>query len=187
MRREGEGTTYPAHFRRVRVQCRQIQVPTPIPRIGADLPAACRQVGIVGWKPISGADCRPVAIMELTSEDAALLIASENVQLKLKRERSGVHEINQLRGQYGEYHHLFPQLKADGERGFQYCRMNIETFTYILGKIEHRLIKNWCNLHQQKILPEERFVITLRYYYYLRIFLRKQCLLSLSKVIKNFH
>jgi hypothetical protein len=34
--------------------------------------------------------------LELTSEDAALLIASENVQLKLKKERSGVHEINQL-------------------------------------------------------------------------------------------
>jgi len=99
--------------------------------------------------------------MELRSEDAALLlIASENVHLKLKRERSGVHEINQLRGQYGEYHHLFPQLKADGERFFQYCRMNIETFTYILVQIEHHLIKNWCILHQQKILPEERFVIT---------------------------
>ena len=32
---------------RVRVQCRQIQVPTRIPKVGADLPAACRQVGIV--------------------------------------------------------------------------------------------------------------------------------------------
>ena len=101
--------------------------------------------------------------MELTSEDAALLlIASENVHLKLKRERSGVHEINKLRGQYGEYHHLFPQLKADGERVFQYFRMDTETFTYILGKTEHRLIKNWCNLHQQKILPEDRLLITLR-------------------------
>jgi hypothetical protein len=46
--------------------------------------------------------------MELTSEDTAhLLIASEIVHLKLKRERVGVHESNQLRGQYGEYHHLF--------------------------------------------------------------------------------
>ena len=59
----------------------------------------------------------------MTSEDTALLIASENVHLKLKRararererERSGVHEINQLRGHYGEYHHRSPQLKADGE------------------------------------------------------------------------
>jgi len=101
--------------------------------------------------------------MELTSEDAALLLlASESVHLKLKRDRSGVREINQSRWQYGEYHHLFPQLKADGERFFQYFRMDIETFTYILGKVEHRLIKNWCNLHQQKILPEERLVITLR-------------------------
>jgi len=101
--------------------------------------------------------------MELTNEDAALLrIASENVHLKLKRERSGFHEINQLRGQYGEYHHVYPQLKADGERVCEYFRMDIETFTYILGKIEHRLIKNWCNLQQQNILPEERFVITLR-------------------------
>jgi hypothetical protein len=99
--------------------------------------------------------------MELTSEDAAL-IASENVHLKLKRERSGVCEVNQLRGQYCEYHHLFPQLKPDEEWFFQYFRMCIETFTYILGKTEHCLIKNWCNLHQQKILPEECFVITLR-------------------------
>ena len=105
---------------RVRVQCRQIQVPTPIPSVGADLPAACLQVGIVVRRPIIGADCRPVAIMELTNEDAALLllITSENVHLKLRRERSGVHEINQLRGQYGEYHHVYPQLKADGERVF---------------------------------------------------------------------
>ena len=79
-----------------------------------------------------------------------------------KRERSGVHDMSQLRGQYGEYHHPFPQLKADGEWFFQYFRMDIETFTYILWKIEHRLIKNWCNLHQQTIPPEERFVITLR-------------------------
>ena len=114
-----------------------------IPKVGADLPTACRQVGVVEWRPVIGADCRPVAIMELTSEDATLLlIASENVHLKLKRERSRVHEIKQSRGQYGEYHHLFPQLEADREQFFQYFRMDIETFTYILGKTEHRLIKN---------------------------------------------
>jgi len=63
--------------------------------------------------------------MELIIEDAALLlIASENVRLKLKRERSGVHEINQLRGQYGEYHHIFHEQKADRKRFFQYCRMD---------------------------------------------------------------
>ena len=134
-----------------------------IPKVGADPSAACGQVGIVGWRPIIGADCRPVAITELTSEDAALLLTvSENVHLKLKREGSGVHEIDKSRGQYGEYRHIFPQMKADGERFFQYFRMDIETFTYILGKIGNRLIKNWCDIHQQKILPVEHLVITLR-------------------------
>jgi len=64
-----------------------------------------------------------------------LLIASESVHLKLKRDRSGVHEINQSRGQYGEYHHLFPQLKADGERFFQYFRIDIETLPTFLERL----------------------------------------------------
>ncbi|XP_050311194.1 uncharacterized protein LOC126746841 [Anthonomus grandis grandis] len=41
--------------------------------------------------------------------------------------------------------------------------MNHETFKYILEKVKHLLTKNWCNLHSQPILPEERLVITLRY------------------------
>jgi len=56
---------------------------------------------MVEWRPIIGADCRPVAIKELASEDAALLlIASENIHLKLKSERSDVHEINLLKPEF---------------------------------------------------------------------------------------
>jgi len=73
--------------------------------------------------------------MELTSEDAALLITSENVHLKLKRERSGVHEINQSRGQYGEYHHLFPQLKAHGERCFHYLEWILKCSPTFWGRL----------------------------------------------------
>jgi hypothetical protein len=90
---------------RVHGLCRQI--PIPIPKVGADLSAAYRHGGNDGWSQIIGADCRPVAVMELRREDAAFLIASENSHQKLKRERSGVHEINQLREQYSEYRHLF--------------------------------------------------------------------------------
>ena len=57
-----------------------------------------------------------------------LLIASENVNLQLEQETSDVHERNMLRGSYGEYRHLFPQLKADGEEFFKYLRMKIDTF-----------------------------------------------------------
>ena len=113
----------------------RVQVDIPISKVGTDLRAGNRQVGIVGWRPIIGADYSPVAIMELTNEDdALLLIASENVHVELRRDWSEVHEINQFRGQYGEYHPLLPQLKADGERVFQYFRMDIEMFAYIWGK-----------------------------------------------------
>ena len=82
----GERCQSPYPSFRVHVQCRQIQI--PILKDGANLPDTCRQVGIIRWRPIIGTDCRPVTIMELTSEDGAvLLIASENAHLKLKRER----------------------------------------------------------------------------------------------------
>uniref|UniRef100_A0ABD2WFE8 DDE Tnp4 domain-containing protein n=1 Tax=Trichogramma kaykai TaxID=54128 RepID=A0ABD2WFE8_9HYME len=41
--------------------------------------------------------------------------------------------------------------------------MNISTFEYILNNIEKFLLKNWCNLHNQPIRPEEKLVITLRF------------------------
>ena len=48
----------------------------------------CHLLAVWDHMGIIGADCRPVTIMELTSEDAALLfIASKNVHLKLRRER----------------------------------------------------------------------------------------------------
>jgi len=113
----------------------QIHVLIPIPKVCTDLPAVGRQVGIEGWRPIISADCSPVAILELTIEDAALLlIASENFQIKLKRYRSGGHEINLSRGQYRVYHSTFPLLKAEWKWGFQYFRIDFETFAHIWGE-----------------------------------------------------
>jgi len=74
--------------------------------------------------------------MELPNEDASLLlIASENVHLKLKRNRSVVHEINQSRKQYRLYHRMFRRLKADWKWVFQYFRIDTETFIYIWEKM----------------------------------------------------
>lgn len=44
-------------------------------------------------------------------------------------------------------------------------RMSMDTFDYIKYKIEYRIQKQWCNLHKQPVLPEERLVglITLRF------------------------
>lgn len=90
------------------------------------------------------------------------LIALDSVCTKLKRKRVGIHSLNRERITYGEYYHLFQNLKHDNERFFQYIRMTQETFKYILEKVKYRLTKNWCNLHKQPIRPEERLVLTLR-------------------------
>ena len=83
--------------------------------------------------------------------------------------KASIHEINEGRKTYGKYHHLFPKVKEDRDKfkylseDHKYLSMSQEMFKYILSKIEHRLQKQWCNLHQQPILPEERLVITLRF------------------------
>lgn len=72
-------------------------------------------------------------------------------------------EINKNRIPFSEYHYLFPLLKQY-EKKFQiYMRMKVTTFEYILSKVYKSLTKNWCNLHQQPIKPEEKLVITIRY------------------------
>lgn len=102
--------------------------------------------------------------MALTREDLlCILLATDNVHYKLKQERTThVHEINRSRCEVGEYHSLFPQLMAHPEKFYEYFRMHKETFKYILNKIECRLKKQWCNFHQQRIIPEERLMVTLR-------------------------
>ena len=74
-----------------------------------------------------------------------------------------LHEINAERVIYGEYHHLFPILRRYPTKFKEYTRMKIGTFDYLLFKAEDLLTKDWCNLHQQPIIPEERLVLTLRY------------------------
>lgn len=80
-----------------------------------------------------------------------------------KTKKFKVHPINKERSVFGEYHHLFPQLKSDPERFKKYVRMDLPTFNYLLSKTTDSLTKKWCNLHSQRILPEEKLVLTLRY------------------------
>lgn len=57
--------------------------------------------------------------MEFSTEVAALiLLCCDNVSLKLKPEKRGVHKIIKARREFGEYHHLFRNLKSDPEKLF---------------------------------------------------------------------
>lgn len=74
----------------------------------------------------------------------------------------GIHPINQKRGRYGEYHHLYEDLVKHPDKFQDYTRMKMETFEYVLELIEGSLTKQWTNFIRQPILPREKLIITLR-------------------------
>ncbi|KAG8333940.1 hypothetical protein J6590_100150 [Homalodisca vitripennis] len=99
-----------------------------------------------GWSRYKRRECCNMP----SSEDLVhLLLLSENSMLKrrvvrgCKRgiKRWGVHPINRRRRAHGEYHHLMKQLKEKPERFFQYTRMSVPTFDFILNRLKSRLEK----------------------------------------------
>ncbi|XP_046672970.1 protein ALP1-like isoform X2 [Homalodisca vitripennis] len=65
--------------------------------------------------------------------------------------------------EFGEYHHLFPQLKKYPDRFFQYTRMDYSTFEYILNLISPHMEVKYTNFVKQPIECDEKLLITLRY------------------------
>nr|CAH7757791.1 unnamed protein product [Callosobruchus chinensis] len=78
------------------------------------------------------------------------------------RRKKTVHPLNKKRSQFGEFHHLFNDLRIDNQRFFEYMRMSIDTFDYIIEKIGHKVNITWKNCHSQPIIIEERLMLTLR-------------------------
>ena len=73
----------------------------------------------------------------LSSDEEFILL--DSVLPKLKKKRIGVHDINTQRNVFGEYHHLFPELKCHLDRFRVYTRMTPETFEYVnkVEKLQH--------------------------------------------------
>lgn len=60
-----------------------------------------------------------------------LLFDEEERNMRNKKRRAPkywVHEINMKRSHYGEFHHLYPDLKKDPTKFFQYFRLSYEKF-----------------------------------------------------------
>lgn len=97
-------------------------------------------------------------------EDIFLLLDSTYIRnvLMQKPPKIGIHPINRKRGKFGEFHHLYSDLRNDEKRFFEYMRMTPSTFDFILGKIRSEIVKNWQNCHLEPISIEERLVILIR-------------------------
>lgn len=79
----------------------------------------------------------------------------------LKKKKVAVYPMNRQRKMYREYHHLYNDLRKSPERFFEYLRMSVETYDFILCKISQRIKKKTTNF-KKPILPAERHYITIR-------------------------
>lgn len=100
------------------------------------------------------------------SEDEILLSSSATkyyiLEIEQKRRKLCAHPINNERYVFGEFHHLYKDLRQHPTKFAEYMRMKISTFDYLLSKIEDSLHKRWRNCHGRPILQEERLMITIR-------------------------
>lgn len=68
-----------------------------------------------------------------------------------------VHPINQKRNIIG----FIGELRADQSKFYNYCRMKVSTFDYILQLISPKIQKQNTKF-RKSITPEERLLVTLR-------------------------
>jgi hypothetical protein len=101
--------------------------------------------------------------MESSSDEELLVIAAacaeeEEIQ-KRRKHRYWVHEIFRRRNEYGEFHHLFEDLKKDDAKFFLYFRMTPKKF-YELLELLNFPVKH--SNFREVIGPEERLALTLK-------------------------
>ncbi|CAF4891453.1 unnamed protein product [Pieris macdunnoughi] len=95
-------------------------------------------------------------------EDLLVLLDSPILRWEVLNTRDGVHEINKNRGITGEVFNLYQELRLYPTKFFEYTRMPLSTFDYILSKISPKITKEDTNF-RKSIRPEEKLFITLRF------------------------
>lgn len=76
----------------------------------------------------------------------------------------GIHPINRERYLLIEFHHLYYKLRKYSDKFFSYLRMSVQTFDYLLEKVNYRLDKNVTNFVKNRFIsPTERLIIIIKY------------------------
>ena len=101
------------------------------------------------------------------SSDEEVLVLSLAVKCEEEKEEERtkrtiwVHDICASREEEGEYHTLFPHLKRDDTKFFQYCRMSYAKFSELLSHIKEDITKQDTR-YRKSISAEEQLFLTLR-------------------------
>ena len=82
------------------------------------------------------------------------------LQLNFNIRRMWVHPINNLRFEKGEYFVLYPDLRRYEEKFFNWYRMSIKKFEYLLKLVKQRILRRNTN-YREAISAEEQLVLTI--------------------------
>lgn len=96
----------------------------------------------------------------MDEEEETVLMMWNYLQLldsNIRNREMWVHPINKKRDISG----FIGELRADPAKFFNYCRMSVSTFDYILDEIRNKIEKRNTNW-RKSITGEERLFITLR-------------------------
>jgi hypothetical protein len=69
--------------------------------------------------------------------------------------------MNKKRSFLGEFHHVYEELRLDRKIFFKFLRMSLETFDFLLSKVQFKLTKPVTNF-KKPIFAAERLYVTLR-------------------------
>lgn len=74
--------------------------------------------------------------------------------------REGVHELNKQRHLNGEFRHLYEDYRKYPQKFFEYTRMSVKTFDYILQQIDVHLKQH---IRSKRVVTNpEKLFLTLR-------------------------
>lgn len=76
--------------------------------------------------------------------------------------KSSLHDLNKDRLQKGEFYTLYSRLRNYEDKFFEYTRMSISTFDYILENIREEMLTTSTNFVPVTITPEQKLLLTLR-------------------------
>lgn len=116
------------------------------------------------WYMVVVDDCS--AMVNAQSKDKIFFTSTLRSWYLLRRQagkrKYAAHLVNSKRPTFGEFVHLYKDLRKYPEKFREYMRMEPVTFNYILGNIRSQLSKKWRNCHARPILPKERLMVTIK-------------------------
>lgn len=90
------------------------------------------------------------------------LEASAYLKWDLFFSKTNRHDINSDRYRHGEFHTLYERLRNHEDKFYEYTRMTVTTFDYILNAVQTQLSKPETNFIPLTISPEQKLLLTLR-------------------------